>query len=119
MANAMKRYDWSRYCKQLAAGVRDFRRITLNAVNAAAFGPSREPSRRLPLDSKTRELIALAAAVSLRNERYIALHAANARRLGADPDEITQALGIAATVNAKATFAHSMRVIDGSDPKRR
>jgi AhpD family alkylhydroperoxidase len=112
----MKSYDWNRYCTQLLAGVRDFRRITLAAVNAAtAFGASREPGERSPLDAKTQELIALAAAASLQSERYIALHAANARKLGADPDEIGQALRIAATVNAEAALAHSMRAIYASD----
>jgi AhpD family alkylhydroperoxidase len=100
----MKKLDWNQYCKQLVAGMRDF----------AGFG-SREPSERRPLDSKTRELIALAAAVSLHSERYIALHAANARRLGAHEDEIGQALCVVATVNAKVTLAFSMRAIQASD----
>jgi AhpD family alkylhydroperoxidase len=111
----MKRYDWNQYCKQLAAGMRDFRRVALAAVNAAVCGAPREPGERLSLDSKTRELVALAAAVSLHSERYIALHAANARRLGIGEDEIGQALCVAATVNAKVTLAHSMRAIYASD----
>lgn len=110
----MKRYDWNQYCKQLVAGMRDFRRVALAAVNSAASGVSRAARDRLPLDSKARELIALAAAVSLHSERYIALHAANARKLGAEEEEIGQALCIAASVNGKVTLAHSMRAIYAS-----
>jgi AhpD family alkylhydroperoxidase len=103
----MKRYDWNQYCKRLVAGMCDL----------AGLGASREPNERLcvVLDSKTRELVALAAAVSLHSERYIALHAANARRLGADEGEIGQAVCVAATVSAKVTLAHSMRVIQASE----
>ena len=111
----MKRYDWNQYCKQLVAGMRDFRRVALAAVNATALAAPRESSERSSLDSKTRELIALAAAVTLHSERYIALHAANARKLGVAEDEIGQALCVAAVVNAKVTLAHSMRAIHASD----
>ena len=98
----MKRYDWSQYCKQLVAGMR-------------SLGARRAPSEPLSLDPKTRELIALAAATSLHSERYIALHAANARRLGAHEDEIGQALCVVATVNAKVSLAFSMRAIRAND----
>jgi AhpD family alkylhydroperoxidase len=54
------------------------------------------------LDTKTRELIALSAAVLLGCDIGISVHAAKAVRDGATPAEIAEALGIVTAVNAAA-----------------
>lgn len=63
-------------------------------------------------DAKTRELIALAVAVSLRCDGCITVHAAEARKQGATKEEIAEALGVAISVNAGAALVYSTRTLD-------
>jgi len=51
------------------------------------------------LDAKTRELIALAVAVTLRCDSCIASHASAARQAGATESELSEALGTAIAPN--------------------
>ena len=69
------------------------------------------------LDAKTRELIALAVAISLRCDGCITVHTSAAIKQGATKDEITEALGVAISVNAGAALVYSARVIDAFDAK--
>lgn len=64
------------------------------------------------LDVKTRELIAVAVAVTTRCEACIASHTAQAVQAGATEAELSAALGVAVSLNAGAAFAHSMKAID-------
>ncbi len=67
------------------------------------------------LDAETRELIALAVAVSLRCDGCITVHTAEARKLGATKEEIAEALGVAISVNAGAAVVYSTRTMDAFD----
>jgi AhpD family alkylhydroperoxidase len=67
------------------------------------------------LDAKTRELIAVAVAVSLRCDGCIAVHSAEAVKLGATKEEIAEALGVSIALNAGATMVYSARVMDAID----
>jgi AhpD family alkylhydroperoxidase len=64
------------------------------------------------LDAKTRELVALAVAVTVRCDGCITTHAEQARKHGATRDEIADALGVAVMVNAGAALVYSARTID-------
>jgi AhpD family alkylhydroperoxidase len=64
------------------------------------------------LDAKTRELIALAVAVTTRCDGCIANHTSKAIALGTTREEIAEALGVAVAMNAGAALAYSLRVID-------
>ena len=64
------------------------------------------------LDAKTRELVALAVAVTLRCDGCITTHVDLARKQGATADEIADALGIAVMVNAGAALVYSARTLD-------
>ena len=61
---------------------------------------------------KTRELISLAVAVTVRCDGCIAVHAEAAARQGASREEIAEALGVATAVNAGAALVYSTRVLD-------
>ncbi|MGX9143217.1 carboxymuconolactone decarboxylase family protein [Mesorhizobium sp. 128a] len=71
------------------------------------------------LDAKTRELIALAVAVTTRCDGCIAVHSAEALRHGANDDEIAEALGVAVNLNAGAALVYSTHVLDAVDQLRR
>ena len=67
------------------------------------------------LDAKTRELIALAVAVTTRCDGCIAFHSAEAVKLGVTDDEIAEALGVAINLNAGAAMVYSSHVLDAVD----
>lgn len=64
------------------------------------------------LDAKMRELIVVAVAVSLRCDGCIAVHSAEAVKLGATREEIAEALGVAIALDAGATMVYLARVMD-------
>jgi AhpD family alkylhydroperoxidase len=64
------------------------------------------------LDAKTRELIALAVAVTTRCDGCIGVHTKAAVDHGATRDEIAEALGVAVALNAGAALVYSARVLD-------
>lgn len=67
------------------------------------------------LDAKTRELIALAVAVTTRCEGCISSHAAAAQKFGATREEVAEALGTAIALNAGAAFVYSGKALAAFD----
>ena len=64
------------------------------------------------LDEKTRQLIALAVAVTTRCDGCITVHTSAATKAGASKEEIAEALGVAVALNAGAALVYSARVMD-------
>jgi len=64
------------------------------------------------LDAKTRELVALAVAVTRQCDGCIVVHTDAAIRHGASREEVAEALGVAVAVNAGAALVYSARVMD-------
>ena len=76
---------------------------------------SRGASTTKHLDAKTREMIALAVAVTTRCEGCIDAHARKARAAGATKEEVAEALGMAIALNAGAALTYSLHVLDAMD----
>jgi AhpD family alkylhydroperoxidase len=106
----MSMIDWNVYRQQLAATIAEIAKMSPDLVKGyrALVGAHSEGV----LDPKTRELVALAVAVTLRCDGCITTHVDLARRRGATAAEITDALGVAVMVNAGATLVYSARTID-------
>lgn len=103
--------DWKAYKGQITGAVREIGASNPELVKAyAQFHHATSASKHL--DTKTRELIALAVAVSLRCDGCINAHSEAAARAGATKDEIAEALGVAVMVNAGATMVYSAHVVD-------
>ncbi|CAB3689003.1 hypothetical protein LMG1866_01961 [Achromobacter ruhlandii] len=64
------------------------------------------------LDARTRELIALAVAVTTRCDGCIAAHADAARKAGVTELELSEALSTAIALNAGAAYVYSLRAMD-------
>jgi AhpD family alkylhydroperoxidase len=64
------------------------------------------------LDPKTRELIAMAVAITTRCDSCIASHANAARQAGATEAELSDALGTAIALNAGAAYVYSVRAME-------
>ncbi|WP_395336192.1 carboxymuconolactone decarboxylase family protein [Novosphingobium sp. BL-8H] len=103
--------DWNTYRNELIAGVGDLGKLSPETVRGyMALGGAGAKTGHL--DERTRELIALAAAVSLRCDGCIAVHTAAARKLGISREEIAEALGVAISINAGAALVYSVRTLD-------
>ena len=110
----MSMLDWNSYRQQLVAGVGGIAKLSPDTVKGyVQLGQAGAKTGHL--DAKTRELIALAVAISLRYDGCIAVHTAEAHKQGASRDEIAEALGVAISVNAGAALVYSTRTMDALD----
>lgn len=103
--------DWNQYRQQVLAGVGDMAKLSADTVRGyvqlgAAGGKTNH------LDAKTRELISLACAVTLRCDGCIAAHTEQSFKLGATREEVAEALGVAIALNAGAALVYSTRTLD-------
>lgn len=70
------------------------------------------------LDAKTRELIALAVAVTTQCESCIGVHAEAAIKEGATESEVAGALATAIALNAGATYTYALRALEAYESNR-
>ena len=103
--------DWNEYRRQLAAGVKEIGQLSPDTVKGYIELSSAGQKKNL-LGAKTRELIALAVAVTARCDGCITVHTEAAIKHGATNEEIAEALGVATAVNAGAALVYSTRVMD-------
>ena len=105
----MTMLNWNDYRNQMLARVGEIGKLSPDTVKgyAALSGAGAKTGH---LDAKTRELIALAVAITLRCDGCIAVHTAAAKKLGATKEEI--ALGVGIAVNAGAALVYSTRTLD-------
>ena len=103
--------NWDGYRKELFARIGDLAKLTPDTLAGyqALAGAGEKTGH---LDAKTRELIALAVAVTTRCDGCIAVHTAEATKHGATREEIAEALGVAIALNAGAALVYSARVMD-------
>jgi AhpD family alkylhydroperoxidase len=109
--NDMSMLDWNTYRDQVIAGVGGFAGLNPGTVKGYQ-GLSTAGQNTSLLGAKTRELLALAVAVTVRCDGCIAVHTEAAIRHGASREEIAEALGVAVAVNAGAALVYSTRVLD-------
>lgn len=110
----MRMHDWNNYRQQVVSGVGDLAKLSPDTVRGyVTLGGA--GARTEHLDPKTRELIALAVAISLRCDGCITVHAEAARKLGVTKEEIAEALGVATSINAGAAIVYSTRTLDAFD----
>ena len=107
----MHMIDWNTYRQQVVTGVGDFAKLSPDTVRGyGAMGSAGQKTGQL--DAKTRELIAIAVAITLRCDGCITVHTDAAHKLGATKEEIAEALGVAVSVNAGAAIVYSTRTLD-------
>ncbi len=103
--------DWEAYSQQLATSIGELGRTSPEILRGYR-ALSDAGSKTGKMDAKTRELIALAVAVTLRCDGCITTHTTAAIKNGASKEEIVEALGVAISVNAGAALVYSSRVLD-------
>ena len=97
--------------KVLRAGAPDVMK-EFSAMAMAASGPE-------ALDSKTKELIALAISVAVRCDPCIAFHAQAAVKQGASRDEVMEAMGMAIYMGAGPSVMYASQAIEAYDQFKR
>jgi AhpD family alkylhydroperoxidase len=103
--------DWKTYEKQLLATIGDIGKLSPDTVKG--YGTlSNANKQNGRLDAKTRELIALAVAVTTRCDGCITVHTDAAVKAGATQEELSEALGVAIALNAGAALVYSARALD-------
>ena len=110
----MAMLNWNDYRNQILARVGEIGKLSPDTVKGYA-ALSSAGAKTGQLDAKTRELIALAVAITLRCDGCIAVHSAAATKLGASKEEIAEALGVGISVNAGAALVYSTRTLDAFD----
>ncbi|WP_373817966.1 carboxymuconolactone decarboxylase family protein [Glaesserella sp.] len=70
------------------------------------------------LDEKTRELIAIAVAITTRCESCISVHAEKAAKAGATESEIAGALATAIALNAGAAYTYALRALEAIEEQK-
>lgn len=87
----MHMFEWNRYRQLFAAGVGGLAKLSPATVRGyGALGSAGQMTGHL--DAKTRELIAVAVANTLRCDGRITVHTDNAHKLGASPGKVAEAL---------------------------
>jgi AhpD family alkylhydroperoxidase len=103
--------DWNEYMKQVVSGIGDFAKLSPDTVGGY-MTLNKAGSKTNHLDEKTRQLISLAVAVTTKCDGCITVHSAAALKAGATKEEISEALGVAVSMNAGAALVYSLRVMD-------
>ncbi|MGR4894625.1 carboxymuconolactone decarboxylase family protein [Stenotrophomonas sp. ATCM1_4] len=103
--------DWNAYRRELKGRIGELGKLSPDTLKGylTLSGAGAQTNH---LDGKTRELIALAVAVTTRCDGCITTHVDAALKQGASREEIAEALGVAVALNAGAAMVYSARVLD-------
>jgi AhpD family alkylhydroperoxidase len=108
--------NWNEYKQQIATHVAQIGKVSPDLVRGyRTLSDAGQKTNKL--DPKTRELIALAVAVTRECDGCITVHTDAAIQHGATREEIVEALGVAIAVNAGAALVYSTRVLDAFQAK--
>jgi AhpD family alkylhydroperoxidase len=103
--------DWNAYLSELLNTIGKLGQLSPDTVRGYRT-LSDAGQKTNHLDEKTRQLIALAVAVTTRCDGCITVHTSAAMKAGASKEEIAEALGVAVALNAGAALVYSARVLD-------
>ena len=106
--------DWQAVAGDLNAAIREVRLGTPEVMKAfsemaqAATAPG-------ALDTKTKELIALAIAVAIRCEGCVAFHAKAALKHGATREEVMEVMGMSLYMGAGPSLMYAAQAVEAFD----
>ena len=107
----MQTTNWPQMAKDLAAQLRNLRGETPEVMKAfAAMAQSATAAKAL--DSKTKELIAMAISVAVRCDDCIAFHVKAALANGATQEEVLEALGMAIYMGAGPSVMYASHALE-------
>jgi AhpD family alkylhydroperoxidase len=106
--------DWDSYSAALRDRGKEFSALHPEAIRGFS-ALSRGAASAKHLDAKTRELISIAVAITLRCQGCIDAHARKAKAAGATKEEVAEALAVAMALNAGAALTYSLHALDAME----
>lgn len=103
--------DWIEMTRTLGAGLREMRGGAPDVMKAFS-GIAQAATKAGALDTKTKELIALAIGVAVRCDDCIAFHAKAASDRGATSEEILETLGMAIYMGAGPSVMYAAHALE-------
>jgi AhpD family alkylhydroperoxidase len=103
--------DWIETTRNLSGGLREMRGGAPEAMKAFS-GIAQAALKTGSLDTKTKELIALAISVAVRCDDCIAFHAKAASERGASSDDILETLGMAIYMGAGPSVMYAAHALE-------
>jgi AhpD family alkylhydroperoxidase len=110
-------HDWNKLIGELRGPLRELR-TGCPEVMKGFSSIAQAATKANALDSKTKELIAIAVAVAIRCDDCIAFHAKAALERGASREEVLEALGMAIYMGAGPTVMYASHAIEAYDQVR-
>jgi AhpD family alkylhydroperoxidase len=106
--------DWQDYMKQLSPQLRELRLGTPDVMKGFS-AMAQSALKTNALDTKTKELIALAIGVATRCDDCIAFHTKAALEQGASREEVMETLGLAIYMGAGPSVMYAAHAVEAYD----
>lgn len=106
--------DWKTYLSEVKQRISGIAKMQPELVKGYQMISASKPENPV-LDAKTRELIALAVAITTRCDGCVAVHVEAAKRHGATREEILEALAVSVGINTGTALIFSARTMDAFD----
>jgi AhpD family alkylhydroperoxidase len=107
-------HDWPSANRSLSKLIAGYRKEAPE-VAAAFSGLARAAIQPGPLDSKTKELMALAVGIAARCDGCIGFHTEAAIKYGATRDEIVETIGVAVYMGGGPSYVYGAQVLEAFD----
>lgn len=106
--------DWPQTARELSGAIKEVRLGTPEVMKAFS-AMAKAATESGALDTKTKELIALAIAVAIRCDGCVAFHAEAAVRHGASRDEVMEVMGMALYMGAGPSLMYAAQAVEAFD----
>jgi|SRR6185312_174273 len=110
----MPMLDWKEYLSEVKTRISGIAKMQPDLVKGYRLISESKPEKPA-LDPKTRELIALAVAITTRCDGCISVHVEAAKKHGATREEILEALAVSVGINTGTALIFSARTMDAYD----
>lgn len=106
--------DWPAIAAELTGAIKEVR-LGSPEVMKAFSAMARAATQAGVLDTKTKELIALAISVAIRCDGCVAFHSQAAVKRGATRDEILETMGMALYMGAGPSLMYAAQAVEAFD----
>jgi len=106
--------DWPEMAAQLTGAIKEVR-LGSPEVTKAFSAMARAATEAGALDTKTKELIALAISVAIRCDGCVAFHSQAAVRQGATREEIMEVMGMGIYMGAGPSLMYAAQAVEAFD----
>lgn len=106
--------NWPQMTGELSGAIRELRGGVPEVMRAFS-GMAQAALKADALDTRTKELIALAIAVAIRCDGCVAFHAEAAIKQGATRDEVMETMGMAVYMGAGPSVMYAAQAVEAFD----